>query len=94
MNVFLDAALNSSNRFEQKHSAFVANATEGNLCSCYRVVRFTGDRQEKEESNRQLDLLQNIFWPHSIVMANYRTPQHLVWSADFCNRSELRNIMR
>jgi len=54
MNVFLDAALNSSNRFEQKHSAFVITATEGDLCSCYRVVRFTGDRQEKEESNRQL----------------------------------------
>lgn len=50
----MDAALNSSNRFEQKHSAFVITATEGNLCSRYRVVRFTGDKREKEVSNRRL----------------------------------------
>jgi hypothetical protein len=33
------------------------------------------------------DLLQKIFWPHSIVVMNWRTPQHLVWSVNFCNRS-------
>jgi len=33
------------------------------------------------------DLLQKIFWPHSIVVTNKGAPQHLVWSVNFCNRS-------
>src|SRR5262245_16721905 len=33
------------------------------------------------------DLLQKIFWSHSIVVMNWRAPQYLVWSVNFCNRS-------
>jgi hypothetical protein len=36
-----------------------------------------------------MDLLQKIFCPHFIVVTNRQAPQHLVWSVNFCNRSEL-----
>ncbi len=45
------------------------------------------NRQSMKPVGVVTDLLQKIFWPHSIVVTNQQVPQHLVWSVNFCNRS-------
>jgi hypothetical protein len=45
-----------------------------------------------------MDLLQKIFWPHSVVVTTRSLvvttrslSQHLVWSVNFCNRARQLN---